>query len=494
MTDQLYSTMGVALWAHRGGLILLALAAAACTHADLFGEGITPHKYHHPEYEQLGYSPAYCAGGRPSFDAQGRPYMIVSYPFARGEPPQTTVPGHYRHLMFLRGDGWHFADLEGVLRRHFGDEGSLAGCSKQPEFIHETDEMFLLVQYRRADGAYALALITSPDHCESFAVHVIEDGHSAPYNRIASEHFAGHNRIAWPILIAVSRQGERPAEPAPDFPGILRYHILDRVGEKVVSVGDGTLSEAASSNPIGSMYVTTQIVSTPSRTHIAWHDTEADVERGGNKTYMRTYDKRIRSWSERTFVGPSQDDHGFPAVALDSRGYIHILCGAHASQVYYTRSTAPDDTSAFGPLEPIPGVTKGTHLSLVCDLEDRLHLFFRDNIGMGPDRKGLGYVRRDAAWGTVRRVASSPEGGYCRMCNHLSMDKRGRLLLNYGYFTLNYRAEGKVEGWYYPVLAYSADRGDTWSLVPDDFGLPSPGTTGLETNLFYLGSLCATGG
>jgi len=66
--------------------------------------------------------------------------------------------------------------------------------------------------------------------------------------------------------------------------------------------------------------------------------------------------------------------------------------------------------------------------------------------------------------------------GYsCRMCNHLSMDRRGRLFLNYGYFTLNYRSEGKVEGWYYPVLAYSSDRGETWSLVPDDFAASPQG-------------------
>ncbi len=475
MADVLHGPIAFALWGQRIAIVLAGLVCATCAGADLLGETLMPSKYHHPEYEQLGYSPAYCAGGRPSFDARGRAYMVVDYPFARAEPPQTTVPGHYGRLMFLRDGVWRFADLQALLRQHFGDEGSLVAYSKQPEFIRDTDEMFLLVQYRRANDRCALALVTSPDHGDSFSVHTIEADYAAPYNRIATEHFAGHNSIGWPMLVGLSRQGQKPEERVVDYPGVLYYHILNKVNGHIVAVEHGTLSDCASSNPIGSMYVTTQIVSTPSRIHIAWHETNIGVERGGNETYARTYDKRAGSWSEKTFVGPSADDHGFPAVALDSKGYIHILCGAHVSQVYYTRSTSPDDTSAFESLEPIPGVTKGTHLSFVCDLRDRLHLFFRDNIEMGPERRGLSYTTRDDTWSQPRRVANSPEQGYCRMCNHLSMDQRGRLFLNYGYFTLNYRSEGKVEGWYYPVLAYSTDRGETWSLVPDDFAVSPQG-------------------
>jgi hypothetical protein len=60
------------------------------------------------------------------------------------------------------------------------------------------------------------------------------------------------------------------------------------------------------------------------------------------------------------------------------------------------------------------------------------------------------------------------------MCNKLSIDKGGRLFLNYGYFTLDYRKEGKVDEWYYPVLAYSKDGGSTWDLAPNDFGQRGP--------------------
>ena len=450
-----------------------ALRLAGAGVADLFEAPITPARYHHPEYETRGYSPAYCPGGFPSFDLQGRPYMFVQYPFGYGEPAQSTVPGHHQHLMFLRDGEWRFVDLLAVLRRHFGDDGVLSGYSKQPEFVHDTDEMFVLVQYRRPDERYVLALVTSPDHCRTFSVHTVEQGYSERYDRIATEHYAGHNRITWPLVIATSRRGDEPEERFVDHPGSLWYHVVGKQDGRVGLLEKGMLSESASRHPIGSFYVTTQIVSTPRNTHIAWHETSVGVQKGGNRTFVRSYDRRTGRWGAKTFVGPSRDDHGFPAVTLDSKGFLHILCGAHASQVRYARSSSPDDSSRFEPLESIAGVSKGTHLSLVCDARDRLHLFFLDHIRMGPDqdRLGLGYVVRDGTWQRPRRVANSPEPKYCRMCNHLSIDKRGRLFLNYAYFTLNYRSEGKVTGWYYPVLAYSKDHGATWDLVPDDFGL-----------------------
>ncbi|MBD3291993.1 MAG: hypothetical protein GF393_03655, partial [Armatimonadia bacterium] len=266
-----------------------------------------------------------------------------------------------------------------------------------------------------------------------------------------------------------------PEERFVDYPGTLWYRVLDRVDGRVNAIDGGVLSESASRNPIGSMYVTTQTVSTPERTHVAWHDTDVGVERGGNETWIRTYDVASGEWSEKTLVGPARDDHGFPALALDSEGHIHVLCGAHSSEVRYTRSTRPDDASQFEALEVVPGVERGTHLSFVCDLQDRLHLVFRDSARMGPDedRMGMGYAVRDGRWTPARRLAHSPQPGYCRMCNHLSIDRAGRVFLNYGYFTLDYRSEGQVSEWYYPVLAYSADGGETWRLVPDDFGLAS---------------------
>ncbi|MBD3292547.1 MAG: hypothetical protein GF393_06455, partial [Armatimonadia bacterium] len=258
----------------------------------LFEEPILPSKYHHPEYERMGYDPAYCAGGLPSFDAQGRPCMIVSYPFARSEPPQTTVPGHFGDLMYLREDGWRFTDLEAIVREGLGDsQATLAGYSKKPEFIAETGEMLLLAQVLRGDGRYDLVLITSPDHFESFEVHTIEAGYTPRYDRIATEHFAGHNVIRWPLVIALSRRSpDEPEERFVDYPGTLWYRVLDRVDGEVTTINSGVLSESASRNPIGSMYVTTQIVSTPERTHVAWHVTDVGVERGGNETWIRTYD------------------------------------------------------------------------------------------------------------------------------------------------------------------------------------------------------------
>lgn len=449
----------------------LLLVWSASADDSLFDPPITPSKYHHYEYEELGYKPAYCPGASPSFDRQHRPYIVVNYPYSRVEPPQASVPGHIRDLMFLRADGWHFVNLEAVLRDHFGDKGAFSGYSRRVEFIADTDEMFLLVQYQREDGRHELAMITSEDHCETFQVHPVCATHDEPYARMDTEHFAGHNRIGWPMLIGVNRRREEPEDRGKDYPSYFYYFILDKVDGRVRAVDTGLLSEMASRNPIASMYVNTSIVSTPDKIHIVWHDTTFEGQRWDNKVYAATYRKRDRGWvNKQTYLGPSKDDHGFPTLVLDSKHYLHVLCGSHVDIVPYARSTRPDVTE-FPETRPIPGISKATHLSLICDLEDRLHLFFRDNVKYSGDRSGLSYARKEKGqqWQKPVRLANSPQPGYCRMCNNVSMDKRGRLSLNYGYFTLDYRSEGKVEGWYYPVLAYSKDRGDTWRLAPDDF-------------------------
>ena len=360
-----------------------------------------------------------------------------------------------------------------MLQAYFGDRGTLAGYSKRVEFIAETDEMFLLVKYGREDGRHELAIVTSPDHGETFQVHPLCPTHDEPYARMDTEHFAGHNRIGWPMLIGVNRRREEPKDRGKDYPSYFDYFLLDKVDGKVQCVDTGLLSDMASRSPIGSMYVNTSIVSTPERIHVVWHDATFEGKPWDDKVYAATYAKRDRRWVNRkTYVGPSKDDQGFPTVVLDSEQYLHVLCGTHVDVVPYARSTRPDATE-FPETRPIPGIAKATHLSFICDRNDRLHLFFRDNTKHGADRSGLSYARKDKGqpWHKPVRLANSPQPGYCRMANNISLDKRGRLFLNYGYFTLDYRSEGKVAGWYYPVLAYSNDRADTWRLVPDDFDL-----------------------
>jgi hypothetical protein len=446
--------------------------ANSSENSDIFAETINPTNLS-IEYKLWGYDPDYCAASHPSFDRSGRPYLIVDYPFTDAEPQQGKVRGRLHNLMYLREDGWHFVDLRRILRTYFKAEGEIVTYSYQFEFISDSDEMFLLVQYRKANGLYALVLLLSSDHGEHFVINCLEENYEKAFDRIDTEHFAGHNVIQWPILVAASRRGNEPKIPSnkfKDHPGTLFYYIINKKSGKVNTVRKGVLSNSSSRNPIGSIYVTTQIVSTKDKIHIVWHDTQVGARRGENRTYIRTYDKSKDSWSLPTYIGPSADDHGYPTVVLDSKNYIHVLCGAHGSQVYYTHSLRPDDSLAFLPLEAVPGAKRATHLSLISDSKDRLHLFFRDNFRNHLFKSaGLSYITRNDSWGKIRRLTNCPVRGYCRMLNHVSMDKNGRLFLNYGYFTLEPWSEDRMQNWYYPVLAYSKDGGNKWMLVPNNF-------------------------
>jgi hypothetical protein len=438
---------------------------------DIFAETIDPSN-RSVEYKLWGYDPDYCSAGHPSFDRLGRPYIIVNYPFLNHVPRQVKVRERSHNLMYLREDGWHFFDLKKALRIYFKDKGKIVTYSYQFEFISDSDEMFLLVQYRKANGRYALVLLSSPDYGRHFEINCIDEDYEIAFDRIDTEHFAGHNVIKWPILVAASRRGNEPENPRKrikDYPGALFFYILDKNGDKLNIFRQGLLSDNSSRNPIGSIYVTTQIVSTKDKIHIVWHDTSVGARRGENRTYIKTYFKSRDSWSSPTYIGPSADDHGYPSVVLDSKYYIHVLCGAHGSQVYYTSSLRPDDSSAFLPLEAIPGADRATHLSFICDFKDRLHLFFRDTSHTRLFKSGLSYIIWDDSWEAPRRLANSPATGYCKMLNHVSLDKNGWLFLNYGYYTLKPWSEDDLQNWYYPVLAFSRDRGNKWMLVPNNF-------------------------
>lgn len=455
--------------------------------SNIFENTLNPSKYKHSEYDSLMYNPAYCPGNAPSFDKHGWPYIIVDFPFSDSEPWQSTVHHHYKDLMFLRRDGWHYVNIQSLIRNHFEDNGTLVKYTKKVEFIKNTDELFLLVEYKKESRKYELLLLTSIDYCVTFTITQLCAEYGKPFNRIATEHYSGHNKISWPLLIAAGRRRENePEKPFKDFPGYLYYYIVDKKLGRITVSDAGILSEMASRNPIGSYYVTTQIVTTKQYTHIVWHDTDYNVERWGNKTYIKSYNRSTRPgvqerWTRKTYIGPSADDHGYPAICLDSMNYIHVLCGSHSDKVYYAISKSVNNSSDFKSFGPIEGIDKATHLSFVCDAKNRLHLAFRDTTKDEHDKRGLSYAHADVAefkidrpnrvakWYKPVRLANSPQTGYCRMCNRLSIDKQGRLYLNYGYYTLDYNSEGSVTGWYYPILVRSIDRGKTWQLVPDDF-------------------------
>jgi hypothetical protein len=78
-------------------------------------------------------------------------------------------------------------------------------------------------------------------------------------------------------------------------------------------------------------------------TYISFYGSDYGIRiiKFNNKALVIEQDKRISDNPIGT------DDHGAPAVIVDSRGYIHVAYGSHNSQQYYAKSNAPEDVSAF---------------------------------------------------------------------------------------------------------------------------------------------------
>jgi BNR repeat-containing family member len=155
-------------------------------------------------------------------------------------------------------------------------------------------------------------------------------------------------------------------------------------------------------------------------------------------------------------VGVSQDnatavdDHNQPVIAVDSKGYLHVVVGGHNGPMYYRRSARPNDTSAWTGTEIIgarPSVTnlnadEYTYPSLIVDQFDRPVVAAR--------WAGDGYVFRLVAisknvstgtWSMQQTLVDPGRPYYAHWYHKLSIDPRGRIFLNYRYYPDNLFAD-----------------------------------------------------
>ena len=111
-----------------------------------------------------------------------------------------------------------------------------------------------------------------------------------------------------------------------------------------------------------------KIVTYEGKTHVAWLDWLADSK-------ISTFDINSGLWSPTTTIGTGQDNHGGPALAVDSNGYLHTIFGPHAGPFQYKVSAQPNNSSSWNAQ---PGFApSATYPSFVIDANDTLHLTYR---------------------------------------------------------------------------------------------------------------------
>lgn len=102
---------------------------------------------------------------------------------------------------------------------------------------------------------------------------------------------------------------------------------------------------------------------------------DGHTKEDGAPAYAVTYDIKNGTLSEPVLVGfggrNAEDNHNWPALTVDSRGYLHVIVNGHHDPFRYTRSLRPLDISAWTEPET---VAKGTtYAGLICDSQDTLY-------------------------------------------------------------------------------------------------------------------------
>lgn len=110
-------------------------------------------------------------------------------------------------------------------------------------------------------------------------------------------------------------------------------------------------------------------------THVAWLDSVQE----GFRVRIRTLDRTAGRWSPTYTIGQAYDNHGGPALTVDSKGHLHVAYGPHGGgPMRYRRSVGPDDASAWS--DEIQFARRCTYPTLVCGPDDTLYLTCRERV------------------------------------------------------------------------------------------------------------------
>lgn len=388
--------------------------------------------------EQFGYAPAYTRGV-PTFDALNRPYIR-----SRSADPDYTAFVHT-----LRDGRWVRLDLVRWIRRAYPDFAATEGAAGSPDnrvVFDASDRAYTLLAVRLESGAVHNLMLWSEDHGASWRVVDL------PAGGITCETPVGHNVFDGPPLLVIVRK-EADIDP---FTGNRRRTLwvaLPRFEGDDIVVPEPVLVSTHCLGNDGGSGDTSLAVTRGDATHLVWTET-TDRRSLGGPTLVATYDRSSGTVGPSVEVArtrPANDGHARPGICLDSRGYLHVMTGAHGTSFKYARSviagtpyggwTEPEAVLATGWLSSDDDESesgKQTYLSFVCDRADTLHIAFRqwrrgvDALFRGATYGTLSYqsMRSGGAWSDAQALVAPPYAGYVLYFHQLAVDRRGRVYLS----------------------------------------------------------------
>ncbi len=424
------------------------------------------------ENGQFGYAPDY-APNEVYFDPQNRPFMRH-----RTDNKNLTLG-----VQVLEDGGWtlrSFVDALKATYPSFRGTSSGGGFASPKVAFDSQGGVYTLVRAITAEGTRA-TLLYSTDRGRQWQAYDLGTG---DFNL---EQFTGHNAAAAPPAILIHTQTK--PHPAP-FCG---YHDLKLYLPRKVA-GGLELGEPVlvSQNDVGACQHSGGPAATATkdgRTHIVWGEVAPD-DAPGVPTYVATYDHATRRLGAKVMLGyapPVNDVHNVPAIALDSKGTLHIVLGAHGQPFGYRASRRPNDAyGGFTDLVPVlsagridqdsdaDGRGGQTYISLVCGPDDTLHIAFRQwRQGVDPYFGGGLYAalstqskRPGQPWGPAQPMVAAVRPGYSIYYHKLTIDRRGGLWLSYCYYTADTTYQDDFPELHsHRAVMGSRDGGRTWKLA-----------------------------
>ncbi len=116
-----------------------------------------------------------------------------------------------------------------------------------------------------------------------------------------------------------------------------------------------------------------KIVRIDNKTHVAWLDSEKE----NFWVRIKTYNHNTETWSPAYAIGEAYDNHGGPALTVDSKGYLHIVYYPHHHPFRYRQSKQPNDASEW--TDVVEFGNRCTYPTLVCGKDDTLYLTCRES-------------------------------------------------------------------------------------------------------------------
>ena len=207
---------------------------------------------------------------------------------------------------------------------------------------------------------------------------------------------------------------------------------------------------------------------------------------------LAKFDKETEELSETVNLDDQvYDNHGGPALLIDSEGYLHIFYGPHHGPISYRKSKKPFDINDWHEKEHIGDQL--TYPSVCIDSENTLYLVARHSDQNGPWSLQFFKKRQHETWSNSTDILISnnkkwvDEGkqlyrksGYVRWRKSLQLDPNGQtlhLLFQNGEYlptdiVTNYQNDNGF-GSYFIGYMKSNDGGNTWLAQNEEISLPA---------------------